>query len=797
MRRRITGLDLNGRFDVAARDWSPEDPTLRLDPPAAIDGGVAAAVVVVGKETRPRLIAGPQAILAPHGRGQGWGTIGAADRRRPLSAAVDHLGEDADHAAAIEASVEALARGATDVVVGVADLPDFDEAAQGAMIRAVSGPRRRARLLWRPVAAFLDLLATGALPNEQSGTRYRVLIHGPTGLEEQILTLRNDPEHIGHRAPLREEPGRLVARAAGLDKLFTMASDYVRAANPSLDWKYCEASRLGPCLLLGKADPGEVEVLRVHNATWVEVRAPQLTPEKFDLQSVRIPPPHRPVQATFLVSALAAPLADALAHSLAASGELSDVRVVQSAAVARGALRAGRLIELGLPHYFDRLEPISIAVLRRDGPDFESLIESDAIVPANREYVSRDLNDFVWGRGKTDAEFYVLKGNTEVRHWEVMHSEAPDRDAPVTLRLRQTPGQSWARLSVTSRNWAPLERSPINLDWEALTPLSMSRDEVLEKLRSPPPPIPDLLVEHAHVALWNGASWAGDGAIAYLRALRRPATARDWSTLLSRSRKEPASRQKFWLVGTDGALPPGLDPEFALILDRTLAEFASELLGATTRRRPSNNDIVRALTWSFRRCPEAVQDRLVTALEAHLAQVADPILAPAAAITVVTQGAGRVVGGPERLARVLQVVAKRPPNNDTINALAMILTRREEAPDALSRSLVDHFAVTLGEELRKQVAQRTFALKFSNTLSAIAGLFRWRTREPYALLADREAVAARLQTILATSAEMLCTASYRNVSQVAQKREQIRMILEFLEGRGDPDILRLIEQDED
>ena len=82
MRRRITGLDLNGRFDVAARDWSPEDPTLRLDPPVTVDGGVAAPVVVVGGETRPRLIAGPQAILAPHGRGEGWGPIGAADRRR-------------------------------------------------------------------------------------------------------------------------------------------------------------------------------------------------------------------------------------------------------------------------------------------------------------------------------------------------------------------------------------------------------------------------------------------------------------------------------------------------------------------------------------------------------------------------------------------------------------------------------------------------------------------------------------------------------------------------------------------
>jgi hypothetical protein len=234
------------------------------------------------------------------------------------------------------------------------------------------------------------------------------------------------------------------------------------------------------------------------------------------------------------------------------------------------------------------------------------------------------------------------------------------------------------------------------------------------------------------------------------------------------------------------------------MLDQALAAFASELLAATSRRHPSNNDLTRALTWSFRRCPEAVQDRLVTALEAHLARIPDPILAPTAAITVVTQGAGRVVSGSERLARVLRVIARRPANNDTINALAMILTRREEAPAALSRALVDHFAATLGNELRKQVTHQTFALKFRNTLSAIAGLFRWRVRERHALLANNgEPVADGLRATLFAAQEMLSTPAYRTVRQVEQKREQIRKIIEFLDGRGDPDILRIIEQDDD
>lgn len=790
MRRRITGLDLNGRVDLAARDWSSEYDGRRLDPPALIDGGVAADVVMAGGDARSRLIAGPQAILAPHGRGDGWGRIGAVGRRRPLGAAIDHLGEDAAHAVAVRAAVDALARGATEIVLAVPDLPEFGEAAQGAMIDALRR-QRRVRLLWRPVAAFLDLLDTGALPNARTGASYRILVHGPGGLEDQTLTLRDDPEHRGHRAPLREASGHLLAPEIGLDALFARASNQVRESNPGLDWRHCEASRLGPGLVTGTAEAGQTEVLRLHNASWTEARAPRLDPHDLGLPATRIPPPDRPVAATFLATPLAAELAEALALAL------GDVRLASPTTVARGALRAGRLIEAGKPHYFDKLEPISIAVMRGDEPTFEPLIERDAIVPANREHVSPDLAGFVWGRGKTDAEFYVMKGDAEMRHWEVTQPEPPDQEVPVTLRLRQTPGQSWARLSVTSPHWDPLERSPIDLDWEGLTPLAMTPDEVLEKLRTPPPTVPDLLVEHAHIALWLGAHWAGEGAIVHLRTPGRPPTARTWSTLLRRSRRDPESREKFWLVGTDGALPPGLDPAFAQMLDHALADFAADLLSATARRPPATNDLALALTWCFARCPEAVQERLITALEAHLRNHPDPVLAPPRAIVVVTQGAGRSVTGSDKLARLLSVIAQRPCTNDTINALAMILTRREEAPAALTATLVDQFAVSLGQELRQQVNRRNFALKFRNTLSALAGLFRWRIREPYALLAKRDPIAADLRATLAETEGLLMTPAYRPVPQVEQKRQQIHKIIEFLDGRGDPDILRFIEQGDD
>ena len=791
MRRRITGLELSGRFDVAARDWSPEDPDATVDPPNVISGGAAASVVLTRDGRR---IAGPQATVAPHGRGQGWSEIGAASRRRSLAGAVDGRARTDQDAGDLRAAVEALGRGAVEVILAVPDLPEFGEAAQGAVLRAAAGPRRRARLLWRPVAAFLDLLGSGAIPRGAVGLRYRLLVHGPNGLEDQTLTLRTDRDHPEHRAPQRDGPGCLRLPELGLDALFARAADKVRLGNPQVAWDRCEASRLGPRLVTGGSGPGESEVLRMNNATWVEIRAPEI--DETDLRFDRpLTLPVADVAATYLVTPLATPLADALCRRLAPV--IGPVARAHPEIIARGALRAGRLIERGLPHYFDRLEPISIAVLRADEPDFEDLIPPNEVVPANREYVSPPLGGFRWVRGKTDTEFYVLKGGSEVRHWEVVQELAPPEDMPVTLRLRQTPGQSWARLSVTAPRWEPLERNPIDLDWEALTPQDLGPEDVLAKLRTPPPTIPDLLFEQPHLDMWLGGPWAGDGAIATLANYPRGAGASVWARLLSQSRRDPITRERFWLVGTEGNLPEGLPKSAGEALDAALTAFATVVLAATPDRPLASNDHLRALTWCFRRCPEPVQERLAAAIEARRAERRDPFLAPAAASTVVIQGAGRAVTGGARIHRILAVLSKQPLNNNSINALAMIFTRKVEATDALTRELVDLFLNKLGAQLHSQVEAHTFQIKFRNTLSAIAGLFRWRIREPRSLLAKDDTVARALRATLIDASLLLEGRAYRQVPQVRQKIEQIGKIIEYLDGKGDPDILRFIEADDE
>lgn len=791
MKRLIVGLDLNGRRDFAARDLDEEDAAEANQNEIVVDGGSFGSIV---ETLREQLVAGPQAALAPHGRGIGWGSIGDVARRRSLAGALDNVTPASAQAASIRAAVDALARGADQVIMAAPDLGDFAEAAQGAFIAAAKGRKRNVHLLWRSVAAFLDLLKTGRIRDDQLGQRFRILVHTGYGLEEQILTLRADRDHPNHYAPQRDGPGRLFGEQVSLDTLHSSARQLVRDANPSVEWDRCEPSRLGADLLMGTATAGQVEVLRASNGTWLTIESPQILPNTLALAAVRVPAVAAPVAATFLISPLARHLAEFLREAIETGGD--PVTLVGPEAVARGCLQAGRLIERGLPHYFDRLEPVAIAVMRGQEPQFEYLIDHDAVVPANREYVSEEMSDFEWGRGKTDSEFYILKGETEVRHWEISRAQGPTRNIPVALRIRQTPGQSWARLTISSSDWEPLARSPVALDWEALTPLPLTPQEVLDKLRSPPPTVPDRIVEHPHIDIWMGSDWTGRG-LASQYALEHSngsrVNASDWAAQLSAARRLPKPpRTRYWMVGTDGDLPEGLPDEVWAGFMEAIGQMEHEICAVTLRRPPSDNELLRALTWCFARCAAPVQDLILDALESHAAGQRHPLTDPSHSVRVLRQGAGRSITGEARLARLFRYLASAELNTDTINALAMALTRREEAPRALTRDQVDVFLNGLGVELLAQVKVADFKTRFRNTLSAIAGLFRWRVREPYALLANRDPVAERLRRTLLRAKDVIERAR-AHIPAKEQKVAQISAIVEYLDGAGDPDILRRIE----
>jgi hypothetical protein len=112
----------------------------------------------------------------------------------------------------------------------------------------------------------------------------------------------------------------------------------------------------------------------------------------------------------------------------------------------------------------------------------------------------------------------------------------------------------------------------------------------------------------------------------------------------------------------------------------------------------------------------------------------------------------------------------------------------------MTRELVNDLGPRLARELLDLQTGANFQQKFRATIQSIAGLFRWRTRESHALLASREPVAQSLRKTLVEVGQMLDHRRFAEVPALPRKQAIVASIIEFLDGRGDPDILRKIDE---
>ncbi len=621
--RRPVGLDVNGWRDYSCRDWSAEDPDAPAGAPVTLDGGILSVIV----QDDDLLVGGPQAILSPIGRGQGWSDIGAASKRRNLAdhwsallAGTTGHGFDGDMLAA----ARALSQLADQRIICMPDHAGMGEAQQKRLLAALSGPREpRPVLLWRSVALVLGLLEGGGLAEAADGMRIACLIHGADGIERQHLVLRRLAEHQDRLAPERAGPGDVCCPMLGLVGLRARAVEAVEAANPVLRDTRTDTPRMAAELLFRDAPLYGEEIVRRINSNWLMLR----TPHDFVLLDLAEAIAEVSVDADLVVllSPLAARHRDRLGDGLTASGAGRSVIVANSDTAARGALFAARRIERGIPHYLDHLDQISLIVMRGNGPTFEDLVPTNAIVPGNREYISAPITSMVWTAGMADVQFYVRKGPREIRRWVTQTQAAPERDERLEIHLRQMPAQGWAKLSISSPDWDALRRAPIHLDWGALSVDPRSEGDILASLERPRPVVPQRVHYAAHVGLWDG-SLRHPGIRAVLQSFTTdvPSSLKNLADSIRASfRVEiPGSGERLsktvYPVGTDGELPDTLDEAVQRQFDDVINHVTKSLLQAIKRRSPilDNNHALLCLSWIFARCPLDVQHEMVAALNA-------------------------------------------------------------------------------------------------------------------------------------------------------------------------------------
>ena len=365
--RRPVGLDLNGWRDFGCRDWSAEDPDEPPNGAISIDGGICSVVV---EHEDLLVVGGPQALLSPIGRGKGWSDIGDISMRRHLANHWSDLAAgttrpcfDGD----MRAAARALSLLADQRVVCIPDHGLIGEAQQKHLLAALSGPREpRPMLLWRSVALVLGLIDGGTLPEAAEGVRIACLIHGADGIEQQILILRQLAGHPDMVAPERAGSGEICFPALGLAHLLARASAAVEAANPALRDRPTETPRMAADLLFREAPLHAEEIVRRDNGNWLKLRIPHgFSPAELmaDIATLSID-----ADCVVLLSPLASRHHARLGEVLARGHEGRSPVIVAPDTAARGALFAARRIEHGIPHYLDRLDQVSLIVMRGHEP---------------------------------------------------------------------------------------------------------------------------------------------------------------------------------------------------------------------------------------------------------------------------------------------------------------------------------------------------------------------------------------------------------------------------------------------
>ena len=489
-----------------------------------------------------------------------------------------------------------------------------------------------------------------------------------------------------------------------------------------------------------------------------------------------------------------------LGSGLAAGGNSRPIVIARPDTAARGALFASRRMERGIPHYLDRLDQISLIVMRGDQPSFEDLISTNAIVPGNREYVSKPITSMLWTAGMAEVHFYIRKGPTEIRHWVTPAQVPPGRNERLEIQLRQMPAQGWARLAVTAADWEPLRRAPILLDWSALDVDARTEAELLASLERPRPAVPQRVHYAAHIGLWDG-SLRQPGLRRALEQFRpgRPDAVATLAAAVAASFRRSASHPEgplgpFYAIGTDGELPEELDSASRRLFFQAVQRIGDGLLSALkSSANPSeNNHALRFLTWIFAACPEGVKAAVALAFESILRGTPHPFLRPQGGATVVVHGLGRIITDKDALRRLILLMCDQPLEKRLLAPLAALLSRPLAAPKVLAALDVEAIATNLRGVLQSQAQATTFGSGYKYALMVVAGLLRVREEHPWALTKDQSAAAIGLaEDLRVTAVELLCNST----TGTLQKHGMTMALINYLEtDTGRPDILTAMDQ---
>lgn len=734
MKDRLIGLDINGWHDFAVRSWLRDRDGIDHPVPDGytVDGGTLSRVVKVG-DHGVMTIGGPRAQMALHGRGPGWGDFGDETRRVLLRRSIDPTSWGT--------SMRELGAEPRLAVLAVPDEPSMDEATREARLEAMRSLRaRRTMLVWSSVAlALTQCTAMAVEPGQQIG----VVELDAEGFRTQTLDV---VERDGLLTPRRRYAGLKVTSRLGLSAREKATLEQIT--------KEGNDARIGRALaladlpaLLAMAAPGEMlsELMRLENGDWFEAigKAPGIT---WDLSL-----PKELTECARIL--LHGPCHPSLLQCIASEiRQKCDVPVVVALPddVARGAYLVALRLRLGLPPWFDYLPKIETIIQDKDGVESLSLVEGDDVAEAGKVWRSEKPVPLIWQAKSERIEVWLRKEDDPIpRFSPATVQTAPAQNENVQLILEQEPAQGRARLRVISETWPELRDRPAVVDWDAGKADEFGREwaEIMADFRVRPPLVPDRVVLPAHRELWYPDEGGG------LAEALRTFDGRDYEAIyraLSARRQiyfdqpgHPDQTRQFFAINSDGGRPDGVaDDDWARLIE-VLEQAEAELAAG----RVTNNDALGVLSWSFQLCPTTVWPVVAKVLKNRGGKPAFPGWQ-----TMYPQAFGRIASGNDAFRSAIDYLNNQevPWNKNQQACAAFLLSRNDEVFDILDQTTIDRWAHAALLSLQEGLEQG-FSLRHQYLPILIAGLLRWRRRDPMAFTEGHDPCATSMIKLLETT----------------------------------------------
>ncbi len=700
-----------------------------------VDGGPVSRVVDVGDGENLTPVGGPRAQLAMHGKGDGWGEFGDEKRRVLIRRSCDPD--------AWSACMKELGDRPQIAVLAVPDFRAMDDAARETRLDAMRSLRaRRTMLVWSSVALALHMCQQKKLDDNQ---RLGVIELDTKGIRLQTLDI---VKRDGFLTPRRRSVGLLVESALGLDARERKAQEHVASDNSHQSFARTLNLADLPALLAMSA-PGEVksELLRLVNGDWVEAigESPAINVD-FDLKCF-FDKAHHVV--------LHGPCEPGLLHAVAKDLNHSSgkkVEVAEPNATAFGAFRVAERLKQGLPPWFDYLPKIETIVQSGDKVESLSLVDEDEVAEAGKVWRSRKPVKLLWQAKSPRIEVWLKKeDDPKPRSSPASVQDAPDHDQEVQLILEQQPAQGRAKLRITADTWQMLRDRPAVVDWDAGKHDPAGRDwkTIIADFEPRPPVIPDRVVLPAHRYLWYP-----DRDVGLAEALRgfdgRNYTP-VYKALMDRRQvyfdqpDHPEHNRVYYAVDSDGGRPHGVDDEDWSRLQDILKQAERDF----TSGKVTNNHALGVLSWCFRLCPPSVWPIVTRVLRHKGGRPSFPgwrIMYP--------QALGRIAAGKVAFAEAIKYLNSLTPpwTRDQQACAAFLLSRNDEIFDLLGQKTIDRWSRAAATSLKAGV-KHGFSQRQYYVPVFIAGLMRWRLREPYAFTPEHDPNVDAVSELLAATLE--------------------------------------------